>query len=136
MVENLTDQRKSTRVFPHIEVELTHPEMGIIPCQTRDISMKGIAIDGCRSFPIGAECGIIFHLGGKDAGNRIELRGRVARSDSNGMALEFTEILGMESFEHLRNLIFYNAGPDDDIENEVRDSLGLKMSGRHQGASK
>ncbi|MFZ2957170.1 MAG: PilZ domain-containing protein [Candidatus Ozemobacteraceae bacterium] len=121
------EHRRFTRVFPHVEAELTHLEAGIIPCETRDVSMKGVSVDGCKPLQVGTDCELTFYLGGRQSGKRIEIRGRVVRCDSSGLAIEFLEIYGMDSYEHLRNLVFYNARIGDDVDSEFRDSLGLRM---------
>ena len=121
------NHRQFTRVNPHVEVEITHLENGIIPCQTRDVSMRGVALAGCRHLPLGTECEVTFYLGGRQSGKRIEIRAKVVRIDGGGAALEFLEIWGMDSYEHLRNLVFYNAKIGDPIDDELRDSLGLRM---------
>ncbi len=38
----------------------------------------------------------------------------------------FTSILGLESFEHLRNLVYYNAPDVEQVEQEFTAHVGIR----------
>ncbi|MGE0684275.1 MAG: hypothetical protein AB7P69_25630, partial [Candidatus Binatia bacterium] len=65
-------------------------------------------------------------LGGKESPVRVEVGGKVVRVDTDGMGVEITEIVGVESFEHLRNLVRYNSADTDQVEQEFHDHIGIK----------
>jgi hypothetical protein len=44
----------------------------------------------------------------------------------DGMAFVFTSILGLESFEHLRNLVCYNAPDVEQVERELTAHVGIR----------
>ena len=52
--------------------------------------------------------------------------GYVSRSLPDAMAIEFTELIGLESWQHLRNLILYNAEDPVRAQQEFDTHLGLK----------
>jgi hypothetical protein len=65
-------------------------------------------------------------LGGGETPIRIEVAGTIARVETTGMGLEITEVVGVESFEHLQNLVLYNAPDPKQVEQEFKGHIGLK----------
>jgi len=55
----------------------------------------------------------------------IKVKGRVQRVAEEGMGLLFTEI-GLEAYEHLRDLILLNVDDLEQAEEELKNHLGLK----------
>jgi len=45
---------------------------------------------------------------------------------ADGMAFVFSKILGLESFEHLRNMVFYNAPNVEQVEDEFTSHTGIR----------
>ena len=43
-----------------------------------------------------------------------------------GFAIQFTEIIGLDSLEHLRNIIMFNTHDPHQVEEEFHGHLGLK----------
>lgn len=91
----------------------------------RDVSMKGIYLVAEKAFPVGTVCDVVMLVGEPGSQLKIEAKGRVDRSSDAGMAIEFTEI-GLESYDHLHNLVLYNSKNTDKVEQEFKDHLGLK----------
>jgi hypothetical protein len=56
----------------------------------------------------------------------IEVEGVVVHSYAEGTAIQFSKILGVDSYEHLRNLVLYNAADTEQVEDEFRTHIGLK----------
>ena len=50
----------------------------------------------------------------------------MVRVDTDGMGLEITEIVGVEGFKYLRNLMRYNSPDSERIERARRDHIGSK----------
>jgi hypothetical protein len=69
------------------------------------------------------DCSIRLHLEGADAA--VHIRGHVVRSGPAGCAIQFTEIVGIESLEHLRNLILFNSHDPAQVRQEFHAYLGL-----------
>jgi hypothetical protein len=70
-------------------------------------------------------------LNGGEPPIRIEVGCSVTRVDPTGMGLEITAIVGVESFEHLRNLVLYNAANPLQVEQEFQDHIGIKRKENH-----
>lgn len=87
-----------------------------------DISMNGICIDGKTGLPEGSFCSVEIVL---DSQQRIQIHGRVVRSGEGRVSVAFEE-LSLESMQHLRNLVLYNASPDQPVEQEVNESYGIR----------
>jgi hypothetical protein len=120
------DQREFTRIPMQLDVQITSTQQPPTSCQVKDVSMKGLYLLCEQPLPMGAECRVTFLLGDKESPVRIEVSGKVARVDTNGMGVEITEIVGVESFEHLRNLVLYNSPDADQVEQEFQDHIGIK----------
>jgi len=52
----------------------------------------------------------------------------VVRSAPDGIAIHFRELLGLDSYEHLRNLILHNAVDPDQAEQEFESHIGLRKA--------
>ncbi len=55
-----------------------------------------------------------------------EISHAIARHGKDGCAVQIHELLGLDSYEHLRNLILYNAEDPGTAESEFGSHLGLK----------
>lgn len=124
------NKRSFTRVPPHIDVLVEAAGRPRIHGRTRDVCMNGLFMDmdmdrdAGSVLPVDTPCQVTILLGGSQ--ERIRVNGQVVRADRSGMALRFTEILGLESYEHLRNLLLHNAELTDQIEKELSESIGLR----------
>lgn len=128
-MENKSDSeaREFTRVPIKIDAEVTSGGKTVFSDQTQDVSMKGLFMlcHGSKNLPEGSLCDVALFLGGKEGGVRIEVKGLVERSTSRGMGIQFTEI-GLDSYEHLHNLVLYNSQDSHKVEREIKDHIGLK----------
>lgn len=118
-------KREFTRVSVDFRVELAADGMTILCEKTRDISMKGIYVVTGRRLPLGTECGISIRLGEGGSGPKLQVSGTIVRVDALGMALEFGE-MGIDTYDHLRNLVLYNSADPGTVERELNEHLGLK----------
>lgn len=131
-IEPIKDQRDFTRVSLTVDADfeaMSGPERDLTACVVKDLSLKGAFISGNSSLPAKSRCRLTLWLGGREAGTAVNVEAKIIRSTSDGMALEFVQICGPESFSHLRNLVLYNAanaGEADDIEREFKGHLGIK----------
>jgi hypothetical protein len=121
-----TDQREFTRIPIQLEVQITPAQQHPTSYKVKDVSMKGLYLLCDQPLPMGAECRVTLLLGDKENPVRIEVGGKVVRVDTDGMGLEITEIVGVESFEHLRNLVRYNSPDTNQVEQEFHDHIGIK----------
>jgi hypothetical protein len=120
------NRRDFTRVPLAIEAEVRAGDRVIVPDQTRDLCMRGLYLRGGETLPLQSSCEVRIFPGGRESGAVVEACARVVRVDSEGMALEFTEILGGESYTHLRNLVLANAEDAGTVEQEFQSHLGIR----------
>lgn len=90
-----------------------------------DISVAGAFILTDAALPVGTRCSIVVHLMGDVA---IEGQGEVVRTGPDGVALEL-ESLGLDSYEHLCNLVVYNAEDCDVVREEINAHSGIRRRG-------
>jgi hypothetical protein len=121
------NRREFTRVPIQLNVEVTPTQAGNTSYQVKDVSLKGLYLHCENPLPVGAACRVALLLGDKDNPVRIEVGGKVARVDKTGMGLEITDIIGVQSFEHLRNLVLYNSPDPNQVEQEFQDHIGIKQ---------
>jgi len=86
--------------------------------QTRDISLKGIYCYSDIKFSVGTPCEMELHL--TDTGSKVVLflKGRVVRTDAEGMGIKFEE-MDLDSFFLLKNILNYNTGDPEQIDREL-----------------
>ena len=123
-----TNQREFTRVKVAIHVELRMGGNVVIPGELENVSLNGLMLRAAASVPDQTPCIVFIHLdGGGIGGPRIEAKGRVVRIEPDHLAVQFSEVLGVEGMSHLRNLVLYNSGTQADrVETEFQSHLGLK----------
>ncbi len=120
-----SDNRQFMRVATEVEAEIRGAG-GTVTGATRDLSLKGLFIHVAVPFPEGSTCRITLFLDGRGGDIDIEANGYVARSLIDGMAIEFTELIGLESWDHLRNLVLYNAEEPIRAQEQFAGHVGLK----------
>ena len=126
MNENL-NRREFTRVSVHMEVEVAATEVAVINGHLQDVNMSGLFLLCDTLLPIGTPCRVVLRLGSQEDETCIEVSGRIVRTQDEGMAIEFTEILGLDSFGHLRNLVLYNSAAwTDQVEEELQSHVGIR----------
>ena len=120
-----TDHREFSRIETKITVKLQAKGRKVVSADTHDVSMKGLFVTVKTDWPMGTECDIHLILKGLSPPVNIKVKGRVQRTAEEGMGLLFTEI-GLEAYEHLRNLILLNTDDPEQAEEEFNNHLGLK----------
>lgn len=124
MTTDFTNQREFTRVLVAARTLIKTGDATLSASQTHSLSMKGMSIQSAERLPVGTECEITIVLVEGEA--EIQVLGTVVAHLADGMAFLFTKILGLESFEHLRNLVFYNAQDVEQVETEFTSHTGIK----------
>ncbi|MBK8792496.1 MAG: PilZ domain-containing protein [Holophaga sp.] len=118
-----SNQREFTRVPIHIRAEVKGGGLDITSSATESLSVKGLFVACHAQAPTGTECEITLFLGDGDI--QIQTEGKVVHCYPDGIAFQFTRILGLESFEHLQKLVLYNAPDPDQVESEFNASTGI-----------
>ena len=108
------NHRKFTRVNPHMPVDV---EAGgtTISGEVRDISFEGLWLPTAAPLAERTPCRVTIHL---SETIKISADGVVVRSEPDGFAIQFAELLDLESYGHLRNLILYNTLDTATVEEE------------------
>ncbi|MGA2083202.1 MAG: PilZ domain-containing protein [Holophaga sp.] len=124
MTDPATNQREFTRVLVSARTMIKAGETVLSGAPTHSLSMKGMSIVTDQRLPLGTECGFTIIL--VEGQVEIQAEGTVVAHLPDGMAFLFNKILGLESFEHLRNLVYYNAPDIDQVESELSSHSGIR----------
>lgn len=90
-----------------------------------NLSMSGLLVKCGAHLEPGTECRISIPL--TESGEmRIEALASVARPTTGGFAVSFVKLLGIESYNHLRSLLLYNAADPDQIDAEFKLHHGIR----------
>ncbi len=118
-----SNQREFTRVPTRVQAEVKGGGLTITGVAAETLSLKGMFVNCAEQLPVGTACQITLFLGEGDI--QIQAEGQVVHSYPEGIALQFSRILGLESFEHLRKLVLYNAPDPSLVESEFLSSTGI-----------
>lgn len=118
------NQREFTRVPLQVRAEVKGGGLDIARSATESLSLKGLLVNCAEVLPEGTDCEITLFLG--DSGIQIQAEGKVVHCYPHGIALQFTRILGLDSLEHLRKLVLYNAPDPDQVDSELSTSAGIQ----------
>lgn len=108
------NHRKFTRVSPHLPVDVV-ADGKTVSGEVRDISFEGLWLPTTASLSERTPCRVTIHL---SETIKISADGVVVRSEPDGFAVQFVELLDLESYGHLRNLILYNTLDTATVEEE------------------
>lgn len=126
-MRNFEERRHFTRVSIQIEGEICIDDTATISGISRDVSLNGLFFVCDPAVPIGTRCRVTLFLGDREKPQRLEACARIVRQEKAGVGLTFTEITGVDSFAHLRNLVLYNANAESRrVEEEFRTHCGIK----------
>lgn len=119
------DNREFSRAFVGNRVEIALDENIVLLGRLSDVSMGGCFVAGLQPLPVDGEYAISILLqAAKSTFIRLYTRGRIARVEEDGMAVEFIEI-DEDSQTHLQNLVMYNAEDPDRVVSET--SIGFPI---------
>ena len=119
-----SNQREFTRVLVTAHTVIRVGGATLPEAPTHSLSMTGMSIQTSERLPLDTECEITIIL--VEGEVEIQVLGTVVAHLADGMAFLFTKILGLESFEHLRNLVFYNAPDVEQVETEFTTHTGIR----------
>lgn len=118
------NEREFTRVRTAIPVRASFAGGLELTGTTRDVSLGGCFLATPTPPPEDTHGTVTLTL----ADGAIEVRAHAIaiRTRPDGVALHFLELYELESYEHLRNLIRYNADDPDQADHEFGSHVGLK----------
>ncbi len=117
-------RREFSRVPVHLRAEITADGAVHADGTMENLSLKGGFFRASGAPAEAAAVDVRLHLDGTDI--VVHARGAVVRSGPAGCAIQFCEIVGLDSLEHLRNLILFNTHDPHQVEREFHDHLGLR----------
>jgi len=117
--------RSFLRVATEIHAEISAAG-GTVSGLTRDVSIKGAYILTDQPFPEGSTCTVLLRLDGQRSGGGVRATGYVSRAGADGIAIEFTEIIGLDSWDHLRGLVMLNAEDVPRAQQQLASHVGLR----------
>lgn len=112
-----TERRKNTRVPFQTTADVIFHDKQYSNCATENLSIKGVSVLGISGHPPGKTCTLSLALSGSTSQLRLTMQAEIARVETDRIGLRFTEI-DLDSFYHLKNIIYYNAEDPDTIEQE------------------
>lgn len=119
------DARKSSRVPMVLSADVRVD--GVVRRLTViNLSLGGVAVATDEALPMGAACTVALLLDGGQGTATCTLEGAVVRNGAGEAGIAFSEVAGLESFKHLRNLLLYNAREPERLVGEFENYLGLR----------
>lgn len=125
------DKREFSRVAtrPRARLSLSDGEE-LLLAEVIDVSLGGVLLKGECDADAGTDVILEIMLGEDPEENVISAKGKIARNDERGIAVEFADLEGSDSLEHLRNLVLYNSTAPQTIEEEFRQHSGISRKTR------
>lgn len=121
----MNERREFTRIARSFDVDVVAEQR--IEGTAHDVSMKGLFVVADTKQDVGTIVRCTLYIDGRGGTVRVTTRGTVVRSGSDGMAIEFHVLEGLDSDEHLRRLLLQNAGDQlARMERELANHVGLK----------
>ena len=116
------DRRENVRVAFQTTGALRFPDGEYTNCQTNDLSLKGVFFPGITDRNPGEKCDVTILLSGTSSELKITLVGKVVRKTEEGIGIHFEEI-DIDSFFHLKNIVYYNTEHPDRITEPYLDAV-------------
>ncbi len=122
------DKRRFSRIKFDIEALLQNGD-DVYEGHVSNLSLKGMYFEynGLPPLSSGSNVLATIQLIGHSSSLQIDVKCEIVRLDDDGVALKFIE-LDMDSFMHLKNIVSYNDGDPEKIENEFRDFIKDQLS--------
>lgn len=121
-------EQDNTREFSRIGIPMTATLSAdgdkTVSCKVVNISLNGIQLCTEHKMSLGDCSQIEVQFG--YPGNELSIlaEGKIVRITDDGLAVSF-ESIGLESYEHLKNLIAFNADNIDQVKKEFSEHFGL-----------
>lgn len=125
-MDDLSNRREFLRVHVAVNAEVAGSAHGLRSGIAHDASMRGFYLACDKAFPLDETCKVTIYLEGRENEASIEANGHVVRSDHQGMAIELDSLVGFETYQHLQNLVMYNALDPATAEEEIMSHLGIR----------
>ena len=112
------ERRKNTRVPFQTTADVVIGDKHYSNCATENLSVKGISVLGITGHALGETCDLSLALSGSTSQLRLTVKAKIVRMEADRIGLHFIEI-DLDSFYHLKNIVYYNSEDPDTIEQEL-----------------
>ena len=116
------ERRRNTRVSFEASVDLSFDDKSYKNCEIRNLSINGVFVLGAFNRNISDKCKITLHLSGATTKVSLRMKGNIARAEKKGIGIHFYE-MDLDSFHHLKNIVYYNTANPDDVQDEFLDNF-------------
>ena len=127
------NSRKHTRLPIRITATVSLADGNDYTGATRNMSFGGafINIEACSGSSVepGSACELKLSLGSPDEPVIVPIKGKLSRSNEEGVAVEF-EHTTIEGYWHFKNIMIYNSPEVDMLLDELEKHPGLSV-GQH-----
>jgi len=107
------------------EAEFVSAEDEKLTNRVSNVGLNGMFMTCDISLPVDTTGDLTLLVGGRESGPSLKAHGAVARTESSGLGIKISAA-DVDSLEHLRHLIIYNAEDPEKIEKEFSSHLGIK----------
>ncbi|MFZ5764979.1 MAG: PilZ domain-containing protein [Thermodesulfobacteriota bacterium] len=111
------ERRKNTRVDFHATADVLVGGREFRGLAIRDLGLRGVYLLGLEGCRIGDPCQVRLFLSGTSSEVLLSMQGRIMRIEDDGAGLRFDE-LDLDTFTHLKNIVYYNADDPDQLKPE------------------
>jgi hypothetical protein len=119
---NSDERRENVRVTFQTTVNLHFADGEYAHRETENLSLKGVFIPGIFDREPGEKCDVTLQLSGTTSELKVGMKGEVVRKTDEGIGIHFDEI-DIDSFFHLKNIVYYNADDPDQVADSYIDSV-------------
>jgi len=112
----MDDKRKFSRV-PFVVKAQIDWRGKVLTGEVSNLSLRGMFAHVPEPIPVGEKLASTLELTGDSSDLKVTIVAKVVRADAKGIGLEF-EQMDLDSFIHLRNIVAYNSGDADLIDQE------------------
>jgi hypothetical protein len=124
MSEN--NKRDFTRVNLEFEAKIIFNNKAI-EGKINDLSIKGMFFETEHELPENEILDIVLKIKNIGEGLVLKLKGKPVRKTDKGIAIYFEKI-DADSFQRLENIVAYNFGDKDKIDQEFKDYISKKLN--------
>lgn len=118
----MIDKRQNLRVLFDAKVDVYSEKGEVISNKTKNICLKALYVYSDKKPSIGELCDVHMFL---DKDVVLRFKAKVTRCDDEGFVLNFIAT-DLNSISHLKNILSYNSGDPERIEQELKKMFGLR----------
>ena len=123
-MEKPMGKRKMSRVDFKVDATIKINET-TTKCKVKDLSLSGIYLLTDIDLNLGEKPAIHLKITSGSTSGQLSLVGEVIRKDTFGIAFEFLK-LPLDSYLFLRNIVVYNSGDAEAVDQEYRRHLAAR----------